>query len=88
MYQKSEKPTGHNVVHNGLMADLLFIVPIHSVFVKPLQLLKASSPIDVTELGMVTEVKLVQRTKAHLPIDITELPMVTEFKPLQSKKAA
>ena len=37
----------------------------------------------VTELGIVTEVKLLQYWKAFSPIEVTELGMVTEVKPLQ-----
>ena len=36
-------------------------------------------PIEVTELGMVTEVKPVQPSKADQPISVTELGMVTVF---------
>ena len=43
--------------------------------------------IDVTELGMVTEVKLVQLPKAPCLIDVTELGMVTEVKLEQPLKA-
>jgi metal-sulfur cluster biosynthetic enzyme len=39
---------------------------------------------DVTLLGMVTEVKPLQYSKAELPIDVTQLGMVTEVKPLHS----
>ena len=38
---------------------------------------------DVTLLGMVTEVKPLQSEKASPPIDVTLLGMVTEVKPLQ-----
>ena len=48
--------------------------------VKPLQLLKALSPMEVTELGIVTEVKPRHPSKAHLPMEVTELPIVTEVK--------
>ena len=43
----------------------------------------ACIPMDVTELGMVMEVKAWQLQKANLPIVVTELPMVTEVKLLQ-----
>ena len=39
--------------------------------VKPLQPLKAFCPIEVTLLGIVTEVKPLQPQKALLPIDVT-----------------
>ena len=42
-----------------------------------------SSPIEVTELGIVIAVKLVQEENALLPIDFTELPIVTVFKLVQ-----
>ena len=42
---------------------------------------------DVTLLGMVTEVKPLQLKKASSPMYVTLLGMVTEFKPLQPKKA-
>jgi phosphatidylserine decarboxylase len=45
--------------------------------------LKALEPIDVTEFGMVNEVKLLQLLNDHRPIDVTELGMVTEVKLLQ-----
>ena len=38
---------------------------------------------EVTEFGMVTEVRLVQPLKAELPMDVTELGMVTEVRPVQ-----
>jgi metal-sulfur cluster biosynthetic enzyme len=34
----------------------------------------------ITELGMVTEVRLMQPEKAQLPILVTELGMVTEVR--------
>ena len=49
--------------------------------VSPVQSLKASSPIEVTELGMVIEVSPVQPQKASSPIEVTELGMVTEVRP-------
>ena len=41
--------------------------------IKPVQLLKAQSPIEVTELGIVTEVKPVHPEKALFLIAVTEL---------------
>ena len=41
----------------------------------------------VTELGMVTEVRLLQPWKAELPMLVTELGMVTEVKSKQYMKA-
>ena len=46
--------------------------------VRPLQLLKAPSPMVVTELGMETYVRPVQSEKAALPMEMTELGMVTD----------
>ena len=45
--------------------------------VRPVQPLKAYSPIVVTELGMVSEVRPVQPLKAESPIVLTELGMVS-----------
>lgn len=47
---------------------------------------KASRPIEVTELGIVTLVKLVLLLKALLPIEVMELGITTLFKLLQSSK--
>ena len=55
--------------------------------VKLVQPLKAALPIEVTELGIVTDVKPVQPEKASKSINLTELPMVTEVKPVQPMKA-
>ena len=55
--------------------------------VKPLQWLKASCPILVTEFGIVTDVKLLQSLKALLPRFVTELGIVTDVKLLQLEKA-
>ena len=38
---------------------------------------------DVTEEGMVTEVRPVQPAKASFPMEVTELGMVTEVRPVQ-----
>ena len=38
------------------------------------------TPIDVTELPIVNDVRPVQPEKAELPIVVTELPMVTEHR--------
>ena len=42
---------------------------------------------DVTLLGMVTEVKLLQLWKAYPSMDVTLLGMVTDVSPLQPSKA-
>ena len=47
---------------------------------------KALSPILVTELGIVTEVRLLHLAKASSPILVTELGIVTEERPLQPEK--
>ena len=44
---------------------------------------KAEYPIEVTELGMVTEARLVQPENAEPPIEVTELGMVTEVRLVQ-----
>jgi len=43
---------------------------------------------DVTLLGMFTEVKPLQPSKAYLLMDVTLLGMVIEVKPVHSLKAA
>ena len=45
--------------------------------------MKAQPPIEVTELGMVTEVSPEQLRKADSPMDVTESPMVTDVSPEQ-----
>ena len=52
-----------------------------------LSLVKASPPIVVTLLGMVTEVKERQPLKALYPIVVTLLGIVTEVRELQPLKA-
>ena len=54
---------------------------------KLLQPVNASSPIEVTELGITTEVKLLQPVNAYLPIEVTELGISTDVKLLQPEKA-
>ena len=54
--------------------------------VRPLQLKKAPYPILVTELGIVTEVRLHSK-KAKSPILVTELGIVTEVRLRQESKA-
>ena len=49
----------------------------------PLQKEKASPPMYVTLLGMVTEVRLLHSEKAAMPMDVTPLPMIKEVKLLQ-----
>lgn len=51
---------------------------------KPLQLLKACSPMPVTELGISMEVKLLHPSKALLPTAVTEFGISTDVNPLQS----
>ena len=48
---------------------------------------KASSPMLVTLLGMVTEVRLLQSRKASEPMLVTLFGMVTEVRPRQYWKA-
>ena len=54
----------------------------------PLQLSKAMSPIEVTELGMVMEVSPLQPANAELPIEVIELGIVMELRSLQLEKAS
>ncbi len=63
------------------------ICALYTGEVKPLQPLKANSPMLVTLFGIVIEVKPVHSSKACPPMLMTLLPIVTEVKPLQSKKA-
>ena len=53
----------------------------------PLHLKNALLPMDVTELGMVTEVSPLHPSNAWLPMDVTELGMVTEVSPLHPENA-
>jgi len=53
----------------------------------PLQSENAPSPMEVTELPMVTEVSPLQYSNASLPMEVTELGMVTEISPLQPLNA-
>jgi hypothetical protein len=39
----------------------------------------ADTPMEVTKLGMVTEVKPLQPKKVPLPMEVTELPIVSEI---------
>ena len=45
--------------------------------------MKAEFPIEVTEDGMVMEVRLVQPLKAEFPMEVTDEGMVTEVRPVQ-----
>ena len=53
-----------------------------------LQLLNACSPIALTLLGMVTEVRELQSLKAYHPIVVTLLGMFTEVRELQPSKVS
>ena len=55
--------------------------------VKSLQSKNAQSPIEMTELGMVTLVRPLQLENALKPIEVTELGMVTLVKPVQPENA-
>ena len=50
---------------------------LNVTLVKPAQELKAPLPIDVTELGIVTEVSFEQPENALSPIHVTELGIVS-----------
>ena len=51
--------------------------------VNPVQPSKASSPIEVTELGIVMEGSPEQCSKAYCPIKVTELGMVMAVRLVQ-----
>jgi len=52
-----------------------------------LQFMNAESPMELTESGIATELKLLQPENAEGPIDITEGGIVTEDKAVQSENA-
>jgi hypothetical protein len=58
-----------------------------TIVTNPLQPPKAERLMDVTEFGMVTEVKPLQPAKAPSPIVVTLLGMAMEVRPLQPAKA-
>ena len=73
------------------MLPSTFLYPAGGVFVSHMILVlfvlsKALSPIVVTLLPMVTEVRELQPLKALLPIVVTLLPMITEVRELQPMK--
>ena len=55
--------------------------------VRPLQSLKAQSPMDVTLLGIVMDVRFLQPEKAEWPMDVTLLGIVMDVRPVQPEKA-
>ena len=60
------------------------VLPFSTIIeVKPVHSMKASELIDVTEVGITTETKLLQPENAFSPIDFTELEIVTEVKAVQ-----
>ena len=59
------------------------VVDLKVMLRSPVHPLNAFSPIDVTELPIVTEVRPVQFAKASYPIDVTELGMVISVSPVQ-----
>lgn len=48
-----------------------------------MQLPKVRYPIEVTELGIITEVRPEQSINAPSPIEVTELGIITEVRPIQ-----
>ena len=50
---------------------------------RPVQPPKASSPMSVTDEGIVIAVRPVQLWKAHVPMDVTEEGMVITVRPVQ-----
>jgi hypothetical protein len=55
--------------------------------VRPEHSKNAQSPIEMTELGMITDFRLLQYANTLSPIDVTELGMVTDVMSEQSEKA-
>ena len=53
-------------------------------FLRPEHSRKAPEPIEVTALGIITEVRPEQPEKAYSPIEVTELGIITEVRPEQS----
>ena len=73
-----------------LLRESYFVFPLPTdMEVRLLQPQKARSPMDVTELGIVSEpVKPLQPEKAPFPIEFTELDIVNDpLNPLHSEKA-
>ena len=67
---------------------IFFNFPSIFTDLRPSQPLKASSPISVTEAGMVILVKPVQPLKAYSSISVTELGMTMLVRPVLSLKAS
>ena len=57
-----------------------------SIAVSEVHRLKAPLPINVTDFGIVTEVKPIQPSKAPLPIEVTDAGIVSSVKLSQDKK--
>ena len=72
-----------SIIALQLSRESYFGFPLSTTIEFRLVQLKACSPIKVTELGMVIEVKPVQYRNAIAPIVVTELGIVTEVKPVQ-----
>ena len=74
---------------NELFAEgeLIRVVPIIVLLIVTVRLAgvlaKALEPIDVTEVGIVTDVNIEQLLKALEPIDVTQLGIVIDVKPEQ-----
>lgn len=58
------------------------LIAFHVKFFIAPHSLNANPPMEVTELGMVTEVSPLQPENALLPMDVTELGMGTSVRPL------
>ena len=78
-------------IMSALVGELYVVVPKILVFIVTIRSAevpeKALLPIDVTDLGMFMDTKLVQAWKEYLSIDRTEVPSATDVKPLQNAKA-
>ena len=58
------------------------VLPLETIMeASPVQLKKASRPIEVTEFGMVTVVSPLQYPNAPSSMEVTELPIMTEVSP-------
>ena len=64
-----------------------FVLAVKLTVARELQLRKALLPMEVTDVGIVTEVREVQLPKACCPIEVTDEGIVTEVRELQPKKA-
>ena len=64
----------------GLVPTVGALACLEVMLDSPVQKLNASVPIKVTEIGMVTEVRLEQPLNVSYPIEVTELGIDTEVR--------